>query len=90
MSQHRRWGLLAEDPDYLAVARAVNQLDLYAEAASALGIALPHETIRRSVLCDGRRWDGESPAEYAQSFALHHCKTTASARDTALTSRIAV
>src|SRR5687767_1161884 len=29
MTQHRRWGLLKEDPDYLAVAKKVNRLDVY-------------------------------------------------------------
>ena len=27
MTQHRRWGLLKEDPDYLAVAQKVNRID---------------------------------------------------------------
>ncbi|EGH18821.1 hypothetical protein Pgy4_38261, partial [Pseudomonas savastanoi pv. glycinea str. race 4] len=38
MTQFRRWGLLREDPDYLAVASRVQQLDLYRQAAVALGI----------------------------------------------------
>ena len=29
LTQHRRWGLLKEHPDYLAVAKQVNQIDLY-------------------------------------------------------------
>src|SRR3569833_1969285 len=36
LSQHRRWGLLAADPDYLAVAKQVNQIELYKQAASQL------------------------------------------------------
>ncbi len=39
MTQFRRWGLLREDPDYLAVARQVQQLDIYREAATAVGVA---------------------------------------------------
>ena len=35
MTQHRRWGLLKEDPDYLAVAQKVNRIDIYKEAAAA-------------------------------------------------------
>jgi nitrate/nitrite transport system substrate-binding protein len=39
MTQFRRWGLLREDPDYLGVARQVQQLALYRQAADALGVA---------------------------------------------------
>lgn len=39
MTQFRRWGLLREDPDYLGVARQVQQLGVYRDAATALGIA---------------------------------------------------
>ncbi len=35
MTQHRRWGLLKSDPDYLAVAKKVNRIDIYKEAAAA-------------------------------------------------------
>ena len=34
MTQHRRWGLLKEDPDYLAVAKKVNRIDIYKQAAA--------------------------------------------------------
>src|SRR5881409_3610675 len=34
MSQHRRWGLLKEDPDYLEVAKKVNRIDIYKDAAA--------------------------------------------------------
>ena len=35
LTQHKRWGLLKEHPDYLAVAKQVNQIDLYKQAAAA-------------------------------------------------------
>ena len=35
LTQHRRWGLLKQDPDYLAVAKQVNRIDLYKQAAAA-------------------------------------------------------
>jgi nitrate/nitrite transport system substrate-binding protein len=70
MTQFRRWGLLKHDPDYLAVAQRIHQLDLYREAASALGIAVPASTMRSSVLLDGTRWDGSDPAGYANSFTI--------------------
>lgn len=71
MTQFRRWGLLREDPDYLAVARRVQRLDLYREAASAVGIAASHADLRSSQLLDGKVWDGSDPAGYARSFKLH-------------------
>lgn len=71
MTQFRRWGLLREDVDYLAIARRVQQLDLYREAASAVGVSVPTTEMRASTLIDGRRWDGSDPAGYARSFALH-------------------
>lgn len=71
MTQFRRWGLLRDDPAYLAVACQVQQLDLYREAANALRIAVPESPLRRSQLLDGSVWDGRDPAAYARSFALH-------------------
>jgi nitrate/nitrite transport system substrate-binding protein len=71
MTQFRRWGLLREDPDYLAVARQVQQLDLYREAASAVGVTSSAEEMRSSQLIDGKIWDGSDPAGYARSFKLH-------------------
>jgi nitrate/nitrite transport system substrate-binding protein len=62
--------LLRNDPDYLSVARQVQQLALYREAATALGIAVPGE-MRSSILQDGTCWDGSAPAAYARSFRLH-------------------
>ena len=70
MTQFRRWGLLREDPDYLGVARQVQQLALYRQAAELLGIAVPAE-MRSSQLLDGQLWDGSDPAGYARSFTLH-------------------
>ncbi|MGH8350785.1 MAG: CmpA/NrtA family ABC transporter substrate-binding protein [Pseudomonas sp.] len=71
MTQFRRWGLLRDDPDYLAVARQVQQLDLYRQAASAVGVASPAGEMRSSQLIDGKIWDGSDPAGYARSFKLH-------------------
>ena len=70
LTQFRRWGLLSDHPDYLAVARRVNRTELYREAAAALGVALPVGDMRQSVLLDGRLWDGSEPAAYADGFAI--------------------
>ncbi|MCQ4279765.1 ABC transporter substrate-binding protein [Pseudomonas stutzeri] len=77
MTQLRRWGLLREDPDYVAVAQSVQQTSLYRDAASALNIAVPGSPMRSAMLMDGSRWDGSDPAGYARSFALHALGDTA-------------
>ena len=71
MTQFRRWGLLREDPDYLGIARQVQQLALYRQAAETLGITPGDSDMRRSQLLDGKTWDGSDPAGYARSFHLH-------------------
>jgi ABC-type nitrate/sulfonate/bicarbonate transport system substrate-binding protein len=71
MTQFRRWGLLRSDPDYLAVAQQVQQLELYRQAASHLGIPIPASAMRTSTLIDGKLWDGSDPTGYARSFELH-------------------
>ncbi|HCV66124.1 CmpA/NrtA family ABC transporter substrate-binding protein [Serratia proteamaculans] len=71
LTQHRRWGLLNADPDYLAVAKKINRTEIYKQAASAVGgVNLPTGDMRTSTLLDGKRWDGSNPAEYANSFSL--------------------
>ena len=80
MTQFRRWGLLREDPDYLDVARQVQQLALYREAAAALGVPCAELPMRSSLLIDGIRWDGSDPHGYARSFRLHAMAETPNAR----------
>ncbi|WP_217995148.1 hypothetical protein [Methylogaea oryzae] len=70
LTQHRRWGLLDKDPDYLAVAKQINQIDLYKEAAAQLKVPLPASPMRSSTLIDGVKWDGSNPAAYAAGFAV--------------------
>lgn len=71
LTQQRRWGLLREDPDYLAVAGAVNQVALYREAAQLAGVAVPAGSLRSATLMDGKVWDGSDPGSYAKSFTIH-------------------
>ena len=73
MTQHRRWGLLRDEPDYLAVARQVNRIDLYRQAAEMTATPVPKSPMRSSTLCDGVVWDGSAPEAYAASFAIGHC-----------------
>ena len=70
LTQHKRWGLLKEHPDYLGVARQINQIDLYKQAASALNISVPKDAMRSSKLIDGVVWDGKDPKRYADSFKV--------------------
>ena len=70
LTQHKRWGLLKEHPDYLAVAKQINQIDLYKQAAAALKVSVPKDPMRSSKLIDGVVWDGKDPAKYADSFKV--------------------
>lgn len=70
LTQHRRWGLLKEEIDYLAVARQINRIDLYQDAASMAKVGVPKEPMRSSRLIDGVVWDGRNPKQYAGSFKI--------------------
>jgi nitrate/nitrite transport system substrate-binding protein len=70
MTQHRRWGLLKEEPDYLSVAKKVNRLDVYRDAAAMAKAQMPKEPMRSSKLIDGVVWDGKDPKKYAGGFKV--------------------
>ena len=70
LTQHKRWGLLKDHPDYLAVARQVNQIELYKQGAAAAKVSLPKSDMRSSKLLDGVVWEGKDPAKYADSFKV--------------------
>jgi len=70
LTQHRRWGLLKEDPDYLTVAKRINRIDIYKDAAAAAKAAVPKDPMRTSKLIDGVVWDGKDPRKYAGSFKV--------------------
>ncbi|MEX8510102.1 MAG: CmpA/NrtA family ABC transporter substrate-binding protein [Leptothrix ochracea] len=71
LTQHKRWGLLKEHPDYLGVAKQINQIELYRQGAAAAGVSVPKEVMRSSKLIDGTVWDGKEPKKYADSFKIH-------------------
>jgi nitrate/nitrite transport system substrate-binding protein len=71
MTQHKRWGMLNEHPDYLSVASRVNRIDLYREAAAAAGVPLPGHASRHSTLVDGTVWNAADPRAYADNFSIH-------------------
>jgi nitrate/nitrite transport system substrate-binding protein len=70
LTQHKRWGLLKEDPDYLAVAQKVNQVELYRQAAALAKAPVPKDFLRTSKLIDGTVWDAKSPKAYAAGFRI--------------------
>jgi nitrate/nitrite transport system substrate-binding protein len=71
MTQHKRWGLIKEHPDYLAIAKQVNQIDIYKDAAAATRTPVPKDAMRTSKLMDGAVWDGKDPKQYADAFKIH-------------------
>jgi nitrate/nitrite transport system substrate-binding protein len=70
LTQHKRWGLLKSHPDYLTVAKQVNQTALYTQAANQLKVSVPKSELRTSKFIDGTVWDGKDPAKYADSFKI--------------------
>lgn len=70
LTQHKRWGMLKQHPDYLGIARQINQIDLYKSVAGAMGISVPKDPLRTSKLMDGVVWDGKDPKKYADSFKI--------------------
>ncbi|MDI3383697.1 CmpA/NrtA family ABC transporter substrate-binding protein [Xenophilus aerolatus] len=70
LTQHKRWGLLKEHPDYLKVATEINRIDLYKQAAAATKTPVPASPMRSSKLMDGVVWDGKDPKKYAESFKV--------------------
>ena len=70
LTQHKRWGLIKDHPDYLAVAKKVNQIKLYKEAATLAKVAVPKSEMRSHKLIDGVVWDGKNPKAYADGFKV--------------------
>jgi hypothetical protein len=68
LTQHKRWGLLKDHPDYLAVAKQVNQIDLYKQAAAPCKIARAQGRDAHQQ-ADGRRGLGrQGPEEIRRRF----------------------
>ena len=71
LTQFRRWGLLKEDIDYLAVAQQINQVPLYTEVASSMGIPVPGSAVKTEKLFDGVVFDPAKAAAYANGFKVY-------------------
>jgi len=70
LTQHKRWGLLKDHPDYLNVAKQINHIDIYKQAATASNTPVPKDVMRTSKFMDGVVWDGKDPRKYADSFKV--------------------
>jgi nitrate/nitrite transport system substrate-binding protein len=70
LTQHKRWGLLKDHPNYLAVAQQINQIDLYKGGATLAKANVPKDPMRSSKLIDGVVWDGKDPVKYADGFKV--------------------
>jgi len=71
LTQHKRWGLIKDHPDYLGIAKQINQIDIYKDAATAAKAPVPKEAMRSSKMVDGVVWDGKDPKKYADGFKVH-------------------
>jgi len=70
LTQQKRWGLLKSEPDYLAVATQINQIDVYKDGASLAKVSVPKSPLRGMKMFDGVVWDGKNPKMYADSFKI--------------------
>ena len=70
LTQHKRWGLLKDHPDYLNVAKQINHIDIYKQAATASNTPVAKDVMRTSKFMDGVVWDGKDPKKYADSFKV--------------------
>ena len=70
LTQHKRWGLLKDHPEYLNVAKQINHIDIYKQAATASNTPVPKDAMRTSKFMDGVVWDGKDPKKYADSFKV--------------------
>jgi nitrate/nitrite transport system substrate-binding protein len=70
LTQHKRWGLLKDHPDYLAVAKQINQIDLYKQAATAAKSRAQGPDAQQQA--DRRRGLGRQgpEAKYADGFKI--------------------
>jgi nitrate/nitrite transport system substrate-binding protein len=70
LTQFRRWGLLKEDIDYLAVAKKINQIELYTDVAKSLNISVPTSPLKTEKLFDGVEFNPANATAYATGFAV--------------------
>jgi hypothetical protein len=69
LTQHKRWGLLKDHPDYLGVANSINQIELYKEAAAAAKVRCPRTDAHQQA--DRRRGLGRQGPEEVRRLSSH-------------------
>ena len=52
------------------MAKQINRIDIYREAATLAKASAPKDLMRTSRLMDGVVWDGKDPKRYAASFSV--------------------
>jgi len=57
------------------VAKKVNQIEIYKDAAAMVKANLPKDAMRTAKLIDGVVWDGKEPAKYAGAFKVKVAST---------------
>ncbi len=60
-----------DDPNHMGIARQINQIDMYKQAATLAKVNVPKDPMRTAKLVDGTVWDGKDPKKYADSFKIH-------------------
>ncbi len=72
LTQHRAGACSRTDPDYLAVAKQVNQIELYKQAAAQVKVGVA-EGADAHVASSSTAWCGTAsdPKKYAGSFKVH-------------------
>ena len=68
LSQFRRWGMLARQPDYGALAAKVMRPDLFEAAMAGVATDLSVADDSPATLFDGEAFDPSDPEGYARSF----------------------
>ena len=63
-------GLAQGRSDYAAIAKQVNQIDLYTQAAALAKVSVPASPMRTVKFMDGAVWDGKDPKAYAAGFKI--------------------
>ena len=52
------------------MAKKVNQIELYKQAATQTKTPIPKDVMRSSKMIDGTVWDGKNPKAYAAGFKV--------------------
>jgi nitrate/nitrite transport system substrate-binding protein len=75
LTQYRRWGMVANAPDYEEIAKKVMRADIYEEAMKEIGYSHGGLSNDKETLFDGVTFDPTGDMEaYAKSFAVNNLK----------------